>query len=171
VTGTTDLVEPIERVYTQRYVAFCRLAMSVTGNVESAHDAVQEGFARALAHHDDFRGEGPLEAWLWRIVLRAALDARRRPSPLPADETVADLWIPDLPHPERDPELDAALRSLPARQRLIVFLRYFADLPHGEIAAICGLQRGTVSASLAQAKAALAQRLHVNTPADKEVQP
>jgi RNA polymerase sigma-70 factor (ECF subfamily) len=162
-------IERIQDVYAQRYVAFCRLATSVTGSVESAHDAVQEGFARALAARDEFRGEGPLEAWLWRIVLRAALDARRRPSPLPADGTVEDLWTPELPHPERDPELDAALRSLPPRQRLIVFLRFFADLTHAEIAALCGLQLGTVSASLAQAKAALSQRLAPSASVDKEV--
>jgi RNA polymerase sigma factor (sigma-70 family) len=80
------------------------------------------------------------------------------------------LWTPELPHPERDPELDAALRALPARQRLVVFLRYFADLSHAEIATFSGLQLGTVSATLAQAKRTLARRLDVNHRATEEVQ-
>jgi RNA polymerase sigma factor (sigma-70 family) len=51
------------------------------------------------------------------------------------------------------------VRALPHQQKLVVFLRYYADLAHSEIAAIANVRRGTVSATLAQAKAALAQRL------------
>lgn len=71
----------IERVYAARYASFCRLASTVTGNAEAAHDAVQEGFARALARRDEFRGEGSLEGWLWRIVLRVALEGRKNGRP------------------------------------------------------------------------------------------
>jgi RNA polymerase sigma-70 factor (ECF subfamily) len=154
----------IERVYIARYSSFCRLASTVTTNVEAAHDAVQEGFARALAHCDEFRGEGSLEGWLWRIVLRVALDGRRngrwRPLVLYEDGASSGTqWEPILPHPELDPDLGRALRALPPRQRLVLFLRYFADLSHAEIAAITDLRIGTVSATLAQAKNALARRL------------
>jgi RNA polymerase sigma factor (sigma-70 family) len=61
--------------------------------------------------------------------------------------------------PERDPELAAALRELPPRRRLIVFLRYFADLSYSEIAAVCEISEGTVAASLAQARADLLEAL------------
>lgn len=167
------LADQIERIYRERYPAFCRLATAVTGDVETAHDAVQGGFARALARSGDFRGDGSLEGWLWRIVLRKALDLRRRdvPAPLPADaaEETPLWWRPELPHPELDPELDAALRALPTRQRRIVFLRYFADMTHGEIAEVSEVAPGTVSATLTQAKAALARRLTQAKVADKEV--
>jgi RNA polymerase sigma-70 factor (ECF subfamily) len=43
------------------------------------------------------------------------------------------------------------VRVLPPRRRLVVFLRYFADLPYAEIAAIAGISEGTVAATLAQA--------------------
>jgi RNA polymerase sigma-70 factor (ECF subfamily) len=79
-----------------------------------------------------------------------------RPGDLRVD---AGTFDPVLPKPERDPELAEALASLPQRQRQIVFLRYFADLSHAEIAELVGVELGTVSATLAQAKAALAQRL------------
>ena len=162
----------IERVYAARYASFCRLASTVTGNAEAAHDAVQEGFARALARRDEFRGEGSLEGWLWRIVLRVALDGRRngRPHALYENsESDAAAWAPALPHPELDPELANAMRALPERQRLVVFLRYFADLSHAEIAAITGMRSGTVSATLAHAKTSLARRLDVSlVPREKE---
>jgi RNA polymerase sigma-70 factor (ECF subfamily) len=162
----------IERVYVARYGSFCRMAATVTGSIEAAHDAVQEGFARALAHCHEFRGEGSLEGWVWRIVLRAALDTRRngRPHALyeNAEAATAD-WVPALPHPERDPQLADAMRALPERQRLVVFLRYFADLSHAEIAALTGIRSGTVSATLAHAKASLARRLDASpVPVEKE---
>ena len=124
---------------------------------------MQDGFARALACRDRFRGEGALEAWLWRIVLRTALDLRRsgRGAPLALAEVAeAGLWWrPELPYPERDPELDLTLRALSPRQRVVVFLRYFADLSHQEIAELTETQLGTVSATLSQAKSRLARRL------------
>jgi RNA polymerase sigma factor (sigma-70 family) len=156
-------VDDVERVYASHYPAFCRMAAGVTGDADSGRDAVQEGFAKGLASLDAYRGDGPLPAWLWRIVLRVALDRRRldaredaRPDDLLAD---AGAFDPILPQPERDPELADALASLPDRQRLIVFLRYFADLSHADIAELAGIEPGTVSATLAQAKTALARRL------------
>ena len=63
------------------------------------------------------------------------------------------------PEPERDPELAEAVKKLPPRRRLIVFLRYFADLSYDEIADICGISEGTVGAALAHARSALAEQL------------
>ena len=158
------LWDDIERAYTARYEAFCRMASTVTGHPEAAYDAVQEAFARALVHSDQFRGEGAIEAWLWRIVYRVALENRsngRWPVTLREIGELGseDEWMPELPRPELDPELASALRALPERARLMVFLRYFADLKYEEIAAICGVQPGTVSAMLASAKTSLARRL------------
>jgi DNA-directed RNA polymerase specialized sigma24 family protein len=41
-----------------------------------------------------------------------------------------------------DPDLAAAIRALPPRRRLIVFLRYFADLPYDAIAELAGITPG-----------------------------
>ena len=64
-----------------------------------------------------------------------------------------------LPEPDRDPVLAEALRSLPPKRRLIVFLRYFADLSYAQIAELCAVSEGTVGATLAQARAALEEQL------------
>ena len=157
----TDSFTEIERLYTMRYRSCYRLALSVTKDPGTAHDAVQEGFARALARTSDLRDGRALEAWICRIILRCALDSRRRPGfdeeLLSADVSFA--WLPQLPHPARDPELAKALEALPPRQRVMIFLRYFADLPLSTIAELCDTRPGTVSATLAHAKAALAGRL------------
>ena len=56
------------------------------------------------------------------------------------------------------------LAELPERQRLVVFLRYFADLEHARIAEALGIRPGTVAATLNAAHAALRRRLEEVTP-------
>jgi RNA polymerase sigma factor (sigma-70 family) len=141
----------LEALYKTRYVSFRNALATVTGSRESARDAVQEAFARALAAPARERGEVHLAAYVWTIALRVALEQRRRTAAAPADHDVD----PQLLEPERDPELAAALRWLPPRRRLIVFLRYFGDFSYAEIAAACEVSEGTVAAALAQAHAQL----------------
>lgn len=141
----------IEHLYRERYSRFRNGVAPVAGSYEAAHDAVQEGFARALRARRQYAGRGSLEAWVWRIVLRAALEQRR-----PGEQVELDAVEPAFVEPERDLELASALRALPARRRLIVFLRYFADLPYQTIAEVLAIDAGTVAATLAQAKEALA---------------
>jgi RNA polymerase sigma factor (sigma-70 family) len=150
-----ELTHEIEWVYRERYAGFRNALATVTGSHESARDAVQEGFARALRERASFRGEGRLEAWIFRIALRTALEARRNGREIALEDAVD----PALPEPEHDPALAAALRALPPRRRLVVFLRYFADLSYAEIAYICGISEGTVGAALAQARASLLEQL------------
>jgi RNA polymerase sigma-70 factor, ECF subfamily len=157
-----ETADPIRRVYAERYRSCYRLALSITGSETSAHDAVQEGFALALSRRQQLRDEHALETWIYRIIARCALETRRdghatAPPELPDDVTL--VWSPELTKPERDPELARALSTLAPRQRLVVFLRFFADLPIATIAEVCGISEGTVSATLAQAKAALLSRL------------
>ena len=64
-----------------------------------------------------------------------------------------------LVEPDRDPVLAEALRALPPKRRVIVFLRYFADLSYEQIAELCGVSEGTVGATLSQARAALEELL------------
>ena len=169
-----DLAAEIERIYRDNYISLCRAATAVTGRVDTAREAVQEGFARALTHQAEFRGEGSLEGWVGRIVLRVALDARRRPAPAPAAiDNIGEatpLWAPALPYGDRDPALAAAVGSLPPRQRQVVFLRYFADLTHTQVAELLGISPNTVSAALHQARTALARRLEHEDAHAQEVQ-
>ena len=58
---------------------------------------------------------------------------------------------PTVVEPERESGLAEALRRLPPRRRLIVFLRYFGDLSYADITEACGIGEGT-AATLAQAR-------------------
>ena len=57
------------------------------------------------------------------------------------------------------PRCAGTLAALPERQRLVLFLRYYADLSYAEIGEALGLRTGTVSATLAAAHRTLRARL------------
>src|SRR5438874_6641641 len=77
-----ELLAEIEQVYRAEYRRFLRVAVAVLRDEERAVDAVQEAFATAVQKRSKFRREGPLEAWIWRMVVNAALRERARPRPL-----------------------------------------------------------------------------------------
>jgi RNA polymerase sigma-70 factor (ECF subfamily) len=146
----------LERLYRDRYIAFRNTLATVTGSNEAARDVVQEAFARALRKRKSWRGDGSLEAWVWRIAIRTALEHRA------ARHGTTELngsLDPALPQPDRDPDLAAAVRRLPPRKRLVVFLHYFADLSYAEIAQALAISEGTVAATLSQARTTLAAAL------------
>jgi RNA polymerase sigma factor (sigma-70 family) len=146
----------IADLYRQRYAVFERVATAVLGDRDGARDAVQDGFATALRRRRSFRGDGSLEAWVWRIVLNAARSAARKRSATPTG------LHPHANGRYDDPalaELSVHLGLLPERQRLIVFLRYFADLDYAAIAEALEISSGTVAATLNQAHRALRKRI------------
>jgi RNA polymerase sigma-70 factor (ECF subfamily) len=147
-------LEELEALYRRRFDIFTGVAASVTHDSECARDAVQEAFATAVRKRRSFRGEGSLEAWVWRIVLNAARSEVRR-WPRAAYGAPAST----NGQPERDAELRAALTLLPERQRMAVFLRYYADLDYAAIGAALGITPGTVGATLNAAHTALRSRL------------
>src|SRR3954447_20278521 len=138
--------DQLERLYREHLTEFRCVASAIAGNVDLGRDAVQDAFARAVRSHDRFRGDGTLEAWVWRIVVNAARDARRR-----ASSETADLWSPA----GESSAAEVPLQSLTARQREIVFLHYFADLSYDEIASALGISPGTVGATLTAARRTL----------------
>jgi RNA polymerase sigma factor (sigma-70 family) len=146
--------EAIERVYHERYAGYRSALTVLLRSPDAAHDAVQDGFALALERRRQFRG-GSLEAWIWQIVHRRALDRLRGERAVPLEERLE----PELVESERDPELARAVRALSPRRRLLVFLRYFADLSYDRIAELTGISAGTVAATLSQAHAELRAQL------------
>jgi RNA polymerase sigma-70 factor, ECF subfamily len=153
-----QLTGELEIAYRQRYRRFLRVATAIVGNEPGGHDAVQEGFAQALREQQSFRGDGPLEAWVWRIVVNAALAARRRSAARP--EAPEDVGVAGTNgHAPDESGVRAWLAALPERQRLVVYLRYYADLDYRSIARALDVEVGTVSATLSSAHQALRRSL------------
>jgi RNA polymerase sigma factor (sigma-70 family) len=149
--------DALTAIYERRYHRFLRVAEAIVGDVELARDAVQDAFARLVRRQDEFRGEGTLDGWVWRAVVNTALNARRdRPPPsVVLDESLEPAANGHVP----DAGVRALLTTLPERQRLVLFLRYYADLDYRSIATVLEIQPGTVSATLNQAHAAIRRLL------------
>jgi RNA polymerase sigma factor (sigma-70 family) len=132
----------IEAVYRARFAEFCSVAAAILRDREAGRDAVQDAFAKAVRNRRDFRHDGSLDAWLWRAVVNTALDERRK------------RIAPDLPEQKWAGEqadgydVRAVIQQLPERQRLVVFLRYWADLDYAAIADALAIAPGTVAAAL-----------------------
>jgi RNA polymerase sigma-70 factor, ECF subfamily len=149
-------VDALESLYRADLPRFVRAATAIIGDEGAARDAVQDAFVQAVKKRWSYKGEAPLEAWVWRIVVNEALAQRRRPTPefeWAAAATTSDPSTNGVSG--RDTTVRAWVASLPERQRLVVFLRYFADLDYRSIASALDVEVGTVSATLATAHAAL----------------
>ncbi len=148
-------VEALESLYRADLPRFVRAAAAIVGDEAAGRDAVQEAFVQAVRKRASFKFEAPLEAWVWRIVINEALALRRRRASELEWKSEGET-SPSTNHvPEQDATVRAWVASLPERQRLAVFLRYFADLDYRSIATALEIEVGTVSATLAAAHSAL----------------
>lgn len=146
-------VEQLEDLYRRRFEDFRRLANAIVRDRERALDVVQEAFAQALRSRRAYRGEGPLDAWVCRMIVNGARKALRE-RPLPALELEPEDRSGRNGSVRLD-ELRAPIAALPERQRLVLFLRYYADLDYRGIGEALGIETGTVGATLNAAHAAL----------------
>jgi RNA polymerase sigma-70 factor, ECF subfamily len=134
---------------------FVRAATAIVGDEGAGRDAVQDAFVQAVRKRASYKGEASLEAWVWRIVINEALALRRRRTAELAWDAATATPQSTNHLPEQDTTVRAWVAILPERQRLAVFLRYFADLDYQSIAIALEVEVGTVSATLATAHAAL----------------
>jgi DNA-directed RNA polymerase specialized sigma24 family protein len=110
----------LESLYRGRFEHFARVAAAVCHDAERGRDAVQNAFVTAVREHRSFRGEGPLEAWVWRAVVNAARRGRAKRLRLVA---VPQIELAENGTPSEHGHVRRWLAALPERQRLAVFLR------------------------------------------------
>lgn len=93
------------------------------------------------------------DAWTLKVTANLALrqlKRRDRAARLPADPI-----RPTDSNTASRLELRDALSRLPRRQREVVFLRYLADLPEAEVAAVLGIDVGSVKHHASRGRQAL----------------
>jgi len=152
-------VEAIEEVYRSQYGRFVRTAGAIAGSSEHGADVVHDAFVSAVRRHERLPEGEALKAWLWRTVVNAAKDVRAREARGPAHNVIAD--GADLgSNGVGDREgMRILVGALPERQRLTLFLRYYADLDYATIGEVLGVAPGTVAATLNAAHTTLRGKL------------
>lgn len=148
VTGKGERVSDL---YVREYLPLVRLARLLTGSDHLSEDLVQEAFTRLPSNPLPTNPGG----YLRTIVVNLARDHHRRRYliqrtrlPVPASTLI----------PEVD-ETYVALQRLPAEQRAVVVLRFYADMSEQEIATALGCKLGTVKSRLHRALGTLRKEL------------
>jgi RNA polymerase sigma factor (sigma-70 family) len=149
----------IEAIYRQRLDEFCSVVAAITRDRDGALDIVHEAFVSALKTHTRPRARRNLSAWLWRIVVNAAKDNQRQRQLHSVEWRDGDIAAGEQGMSEGPSQIARAVQALPERQRLAVFLRYYADLDYQQIGIVLGVATGTVSATLSAAHRTLQSRL------------
>jgi RNA polymerase sigma factor (sigma-70 family) len=125
-----------------------RFLVATAGPVD-ADDAFQETWISAMRAYPRLRSRRNLRAWLFRIAKNKAVDAHRarnrRPVPVASvPETAAG---PDGFELE-EPELWAAVRELPPKQRAAVYCRSVLGIPYDELAELLECSRDAARRSV-----------------------
>ena len=169
--GMTDTGE-FERVALKHLEVVYRVAVALAG-ADQAEDLTQVTFAKALKRFGTFRRGSSCRAWLLQILRNTWIDQLRHRqvagTTLPLDESAipepaaqeATAWsdAEDLLENFSNEQVIAALASLPADQRLALFLVDVEDLPLAEIAEITGVPVGTVKSRAGRGRAKLRRAL------------
>ncbi len=138
-----------------------RMAYQFAGNHHDAEDISQDVFIKVYRSLDRFRYDAQLTSWLYRIVMNACIDHKRRQSPAgwaPFTEE-AEVQMVNTPADGPGPEdqayggqlgkvLESEIARLPPGQRLVFTMRHYEGLKLSEIASALGLAEGTVKRQL-----------------------
>jgi RNA polymerase sigma-70 factor (ECF subfamily) len=130
-------------------------AWRLLGDVESARDAVQEGWIEIVRGLPRLRDERAFSAWAYRIVTRRC--ARQIGTAVRQRRLQAALEVSDAEPPPSGEMLDherlrAAIRRLPTEQRAAIGLFHFEELSVAEVAVALDVPVGTAKTRLMHAR-------------------
>lgn len=145
-----------------------RFARALAPDADAAADLVQDTVAQALHAWHQWRGDGPLRAWLFTIMRnlnrrdvarqarwRAIAPPRRAPEEPDEDPIEARTPAPEAVDPVYLGEVGRAVAELPDEQREVLFLVAVEGFSYQEAAEAVGAPIGTVMSRLSRARARL----------------
>ncbi|WP_377639506.1 RNA polymerase sigma factor [Oryzobacter terrae] len=148
--------EGFTALYDVEYPRIARTAYLVLHDAARAEEVAQEAFVRLYLRWGTVGGYDRPGAWVRRVAIRLAVREAQREERRPRLERRTS---PPPTTPERDVDVLRAVGELPARQRAVVVLFYFEDLPVAEVAHALAMSESAVKTSLHRARATLATRL------------
>lgn len=162
--GSLEALGELYRTYADMVYG---LARNTTGSREEAEEVLQDVFVGLPHALRNYKERGAFEAWLKRLVVRAALmrmRAVRRKREIPLDATgecghadagASPAAVASPPHPLDRLTLQRAIERLPDPLRVVFVLREIEGFTHGEIAGMLGITSGNSATRLSRAWAIL----------------
>jgi RNA polymerase sigma-70 factor (sigma-E family) len=160
-TSAWDADEALAQLYAAHWRSLVRLAALLLRDQGLAEEVVQDAFVAVHDRWHRLRDPARALAYLRQTVVNRSRSALRhrgvverhvargtRDTEAPGSDAAA------LAAERRGAVLDA-LQALPARQREVLSLRYYAELSEAEIADALGISRGSVKSHASRGAAAL----------------
>lgn len=161
--GKDSARKELYTLYAGQMLAVC---YRYTGDMDAAHDVLHDAFIRIFTHFT-FRGDGPLGAWVRRVMVAQSIDYLRRQQRsqlqfVPEDD------LPDIPDEGRVAEegnnlseevLMRFVAELPVGCRTVFNLYVFEEKTHKEIAELLHIKEHSSTSQLHRAKKLLAKRI------------
>src|SRR5689334_1739319 len=142
------------------------IALRFSGDEALAMDIAQDVFLKLFSSISEFRGDAAFTTWVYRLVVNACLDHRRRSWRLIpiADDLLAVLRAPGnsldrMLHSEMRDRVRNAVEKLTPDLRIVIVLRYTEGMSYEEIGEVLGCATGTVASRLNRAHKVLERRL------------
>lgn len=167
-TRSDALDDDFRAVFDASYSRIVRTVFFIVHDLGSAEEVTQDAFTELFRSWRKVRTYDQPDAWVRRVAIRKAqreasrVDRRRRVERAAAHPLHVVAGGDDLP----DPELMAAIRTLPPRQRAVLVLFYLEDRPMAEVADLVGCSPSTGFVQLHQARKRLAALLSQEVDGD-----
>lgn len=149
----------LPELYRQHRLALVRLGVLLLGDKAAAEDAVQDVFIRMWRRRALPRTPETALAYLRRATVNQVRSQQRTHALARRKVPLADPAAPGPPDivelSEEHHSVLAALESLPHRQREVLVLRYYGNLPVAAVADALGIHEGTVKSQTARGIATL----------------
>ena len=148
-----------DELYTRYRDEALRTASLITGSRADGEDVVQEAFVQCYQRIGQLRDRSKFKAWLFTLLTRTAWKyCRKRGREEPVSEFFDDAekagesTLGAVLRTEQSRELFAAVQALDDKQRTVVVLYYYIDMPVRDIAHVLGCREGTVKSRLFSAR-------------------
>lgn len=142
----------LEELYAAHWQQLVRLSVLLGRGPGRAEDVVQDAFVAVYRRWHRLRDPQEALAHLRKVVVTSSRSASAHPEPTDPDaasvpaSAAADLIL-------------AAVHALPQREREVVALRYYLELPVAEVASTLGIRQEAVSSRASRGMAALRRSL------------
>ncbi len=143
-------ISSLDELVALYYPGILRYCLWHTQNRQTAEDATQETFLKAIRHLDAYVHRGKFKAYIYKIAANACIDYSRKriTERLPDDLAESDNRLEQI---ESEENFAWLLRRLPNEQQEVVMLRFVHELKIREIAEVIGVPMRTVQSRLRSA--------------------
>jgi RNA polymerase sigma factor (sigma-70 family) len=172
--NTTDLAEIIQackkgkrKAQGQLYEAFSGKMYAVclyySRNKDDAEDLLHNGFIKVFQKIDQFKGDGPFEAWIRRVFMNTALELFRKKNILYSINDEIEYHDfkeeADVISQLSTTEIIHLIQELTPAYQMVFNLYAIEGYTHKEIGNMMGIAEGTSKSNLARARAILQKKV------------